>query len=713
MSIAQTLFEFALRPLLGETADQVVNYLTNHLTDHGQKLQLALRQATDRSWKALELALAGDSWWDQIKGKLTRKEDQVLSQQIKLFFAALPLPELVGKDEFRKRCLAELRQAISRKVVPGTPPVGPDLARQVGSLRARSAPQTVLEDQWKGLEAMAEQFRLTGLSNLAWIVGRRVDSRSLLVIAVQYFFRRAVEGDEELSRGLTFNQLETLDKKQCVGFQCLHAALTEQGERFNDLEALGREISGKIDQVLVEQRNTHDTIRSLKAEILQALNANQVSRGSLRPRDSMSINSEAERRFVKELVGRYRQLPENVRNSFPDILGDLARLQVASGDFSAAYADFLKAVALTPDLKAKAEAHFNAYRAALEQHKWQQALDQLQQAAKLDPRRFEPFPIDRYKPDRILGAGGFGVAFLCQHLHMGVPVVIKTLWIEDLGRDVENVFHEARVLTKLDDPAFVRIWDCGYVDAANKARPYFVMDFFEGQSLEEYVRLRGPIPLKHLKEIMLQVAQALQVAHDQSILHRDVKPANILIRYEDDEWQIKLIDFGLAITHSDSQETAADLSAREQTLVGRSIAGTIDYAAPEQMGKIPGQKTGPHSDVYGFGKSCYFASLGTPDPDHKQRETLPAGWRKFLDDCTAHPHNRLANFQQVWDRLTRLRCPKPPTTTIHPALYSVSCPNIHCRKPLRILSENLGKKIKCPHCAVIFATSSPTVAAAR
>ena len=96
--------------------------------------------------------------------------------------------------------------------------------------------------------------------------------------------------------------------------------------------------------------------------------------------------------------------------------------------------------------QAKAEAHFNAYRAALEQRDWASALRELIEAVKLDGRRFAPFPVGKYHPLRILGAGGFGVAFLCKHKYMDAQVVVKALMLEDLGRDADKVFAEAQVL---------------------------------------------------------------------------------------------------------------------------------------------------------------------------------------------------------------------------------------------------------------------------
>src|SRR5205823_10414979 len=97
----------------------------------------------------------------------------------------------------------------------------------------------------------------------------------------------------------------------------------------------------------------------------------------------------------------------------------------------------------------RAEAHHNAYRARLEQEDFPAALDELRSALVLDPARFAPFPLDKYLPEKILGAGGFGVTFRCRHAVSGGMVAIKAIDDGDLDRDVQHVFEEARTLEAL------------------------------------------------------------------------------------------------------------------------------------------------------------------------------------------------------------------------------------------------------------------------
>src|SRR5204863_3294719 len=113
------------------------------------------------------------------------------------------------------------------------------------------------------------------------------------------------------------------------------------------------------------------------------------------------------------------------RKKLPALLNAIGKLEVAAGDFSSAQQDFLALADLVGDPQAQAEAHYNAYRAALEKRDWNAALEEISKATKLDARRFSPFPMSKYVPKKILGAGGFGVAFLCRHRYMNSDVVVK------------------------------------------------------------------------------------------------------------------------------------------------------------------------------------------------------------------------------------------------------------------------------------------------
>src|SRR5439155_17556743 len=133
--------------------------------------------------------------------------------------------------------------------------------------------------------------------------------------------------------------------------------------------------------------------------------------------------------------------------------------------------------------------------------------------------------------------------------------------------------------------------------------------FFESATLEEQAN-RQPLSEKECLDVAGQIATGLQAAHSKGILRRDVKPANVLVRRVtplaptgrgvggEGVWQVKLIDFGLAL----KRDTLHSSRATSKTLLGSSIAGTLEYAAPEQLGRLAGVTVGPTADVYGFAR---------------------------------------------------------------------------------------------------------------
>ncbi len=307
----------------------------------------------------------------------------------------------------------------------------------------------------------------------------------------------------------------------------------------------------------------------------------------------------------------------------------------------------------------KAEAHYNAYRAALEKRKWDVAFQELSSAAKLNPERFEPFPFDKYQPQRILGGGGFGIAFLCRHAHMNANVVVKTFHAEFLGQDVTKVFAEGQVLRQLDHPAIIRVIDCGFMSGSTKERPFMVMDHFEGISLEEYVKSQGPLSARQLATLMQPVVEGMIAAHARGIIHRDIKPHNLLIRKTGLSWQAKIIDFGLALRQQIIANASTSNSGR--TLLSSTIAGTIDYAAPEQLGKLPGVPVASYSDIYGFGKTCCYALFQTTDLLFSHWQSLSPSFAKVLESCLQRlPEKRPATFSEVLEMLSQVKDDQPP-----------------------------------------------------
>jgi serine/threonine protein kinase len=655
LDLVQDLSVFALSHLLpygGEAVAAAIEHLRERFTDQSQRLSRTLQDANDRAWRTLEIALAGES----LRNWLDRSEDKAFREQMRVFLNAGYFAEFADKTAFRKECVRELQRARKGNLLSGGAFDPRALAQRVGEFARFNDPQALLDYEFKSLERMALGLREAGYKNLAGVVAAKPHKGApLLVTAVRFFFRRAVENDDQLFRSLAFSQLERIQQGQEEAFaalnECMSLYAREIDKGIGDLMVVVVETHEAVLDLQAEQKRLGSQGRDIYQEVLQLKDKLDLMHREVRPRDSLSIRNETERQLVKQLVERYRTLPEDRRQKMPALLNALGQLQVAAGDFAEAEGHFKQVTNLVTDPQARAEAYMNAYRAALEQQQEKQAFEEWVKAMRLDGKRLAPFPVGKYQPKRILGAGGFGVAFLCRHKDLNADVVVKTLHGEDLDRDVDDVLAEARVLFQLDHPCIIRLLDCAYTVPSSKSRPYFVMSYFEGRTLEEEAR-RGAMAVPDVLEVGGLMLEGLQAAHANGVMHRDVKPANVLVRKTGDTWEVKLIDFGLAMRAGSLKNAARSHTTPRHSIRNTSIVGTVDYAAPEQLGASPGVPVGPYSDLYGWAKTCCFALFGTTQPLPKHWQSLPPRLAELLGQCleqsaTARP----ASCAAVLDRL--------------------------------------------------------------
>lgn len=635
---------------VGATVDVAVGLIEQRIRDNSGRLMHALERSTRNTWRAVELALAGTSWWDRCRLTLASGDDRAIRAQVQSFLQANPLDGLDGHGpDFRGQCLAQLQAARKAGLLEKGKIHGGELARQVGDLSRFGDQIGLVDAERHALESVAASLRQAGYAALAaFLELRPASGPPLLLAALRYFFQREVEKDPQLFQGLAYARLDGLAEGQRAGFGGLAEAMDQLGDRLAgllaDVQTAVERTHADVLDVKSELARQGQQMRELGDAVLRALEGHQLARREVLPGDSLSVRDEDERRLVRGLVKRYRALPPEQRRSMPALLNAVGKLEVVTGDFAAAENDFRELATLVPDPAARAEAAHNAYRAALERRAWAEALAALGDAVRLDPARFAPFPADKFEAERILGAGGFGVALLCRNRHSNARVVVKTLRREGLERDLGEVFREAQALEELDHPAIIRIRDCDYADAA-RTRPYLVMDYFEGGTLADHVEKHGPVPAADLLPLLRLLVGGLQRAHARGILHRDVKPGNILVRRGDrGTWDARLIDFGLALRARTGPSTQK--ASLDQTLAGSSIAGTLEYAAPEQMGRLSGVAVGPYSDVYGLARTCCFALFGTAQPTFQHWQKIPAPLAELLGRCLAEsPRERPADCQ--------------------------------------------------------------------
>jgi TPR repeat protein/tRNA A-37 threonylcarbamoyl transferase component Bud32 len=675
MSLLSRLSSLALRPLLPGIArlaaeaadcalakvgvDVVEKYLVSRFTDASQEVPKALARSADRAWVCLEIGLGGTMFLGSLR---RRGEDKEFTAKVRAFLDTNPLELPPGQDErFRRQALAQLRAARKSGLIPGTEKPR-SLAEQAAAFTCFSDPASLCDAEWQVLAEVAAQLRQAGHTELADVVALRPDSGQppLLAVAVRLCFRSEVESNTQLFQGLVYEQVDGLRHDLAAGFDGLLVVLRQHRQ----------EIETALSELLAVAEETRDHILDLKAEqakqgeALQALYATMIrlceklddlDKRPLRFSDSMSIRGKAELRLVREVLATYRALPEEQRRRLPELLAVVGRLEYATGDSRAALHDLQQQAQLVEAPAAKASAHHGAYLAALNQEDdWGTALTELLEAARLDPERYAPFPLLKYVPERILGTGGFGVVFLCRHHLSKAQLAVKALRTDQLDRDVATVLTEAVTLDQLSDPAIIRPRDCGFADAAG-TRPYLVMDYFDGPTLEEHVRKDGPLPPEEVRAVARQLAAGLKAAHDLGILHRDVKPGNVLLRKTAAGWVVKIIDFGLAVRPQALQPTPSNADPLARTPGGKSMSGTIDYSSPEQLGRLKGVPTGSYSDVYSFGRTVCFAAFGTHQP-------LRRHWKEFSDEALAdllercieeQPNGRPGDFGEVLDELKK------------------------------------------------------------
>jgi tRNA A-37 threonylcarbamoyl transferase component Bud32 len=217
---------------------------------------------------------------------------------------------------------------------------------------------------------------------------------------------------------------------------------------------------------------------------------------------------------------------------------------------------------------------------------------------------------NRYRIISLLGQGGMGAVYRAWDTRLGVPVAIKEM-VPQPGLDSQTLAQlrqqfqrEAMVLARLIHPNLVRVTD--FFEEGGNA--YLVMDFVEGQSLADLIAARGPLPEAQVLDWARQLLDALAYCHSQGVIHRDIKPQNIIIR---SDGRPVLVDFGL-VKLWDPRDP------RTRTVV-RGM-GTPEYAPPEQWGA---GHTDPRSDLYSLGATLYYALTGQAPATATDRIAAP------------------------------------------------------------------------------------------
>ena len=206
--------------------------------------------------------------------------------------------------------------------------------------------------------------------------------------------------------------------------------------------------------------------------------------------------------------------------------------------------------------------------------------------------------LGHYRIKRPVGYGGMATVFLAEDINLRRDVAVKVF--EPGPGDSADFFRrferEAQVLAQLDHPNILPVYDFGQ----QMGVAYLITPYIAGGSLREVLQARGKLPVSETIRLMSQILSALQYAHERGLIHRDIKPGNMLLKHDG---TIMLSDFGLVKIASANSLTGLESLA---TLTGHMIAGTPDYMAPEQIAA----QTMPASDIYAVGVVIYEMLTG-------------------------------------------------------------------------------------------------------
>jgi len=670
MSVMGPLAAFTLKSAFNTTVDQLLGWLGVRFSNPNQPLQRALMRANDHAWKAVGFALAGDELFERVKPWFQGRDLNGLREPMRAFLANTPSGFNTAPAGLRMQACAEL----TRMRRAGRLTLIVDRNVMMADLWRCGDPTRIVPGAVDAITMIADALAMEAPNLTRVIRLAPPGGMPLLATAFLYYFRRDVEINPELARGLSFDAIRMVTANSERGLFFLEGPPPNTLDHFDMLfDPLSDWFAHAVSELAKFRREVREwrEVHNVHAPTNDA------------PVEILAFN---ERERMLTFQGRLRQMPgELVEWTDWQALGDNLD---ACGLFKEARAAHTAAVTQAhtdADTTAEAENYYRIYKDACESGKWPEAKEALNRAIKIDAVRFRPFDTARYQIDAVLGVSAFGTMFRCfdtEDLDENgnpTPVVIKSLRPQNLDRDLRSILAEARTLRDMHRPGsrIIRLLSWGFArtdpeQGNRKERPYLVMEFFPGDTLDTVVRRYGPMPVQILLPVAMQIAEALRKAHTKNVYHRDLTPANVLSQMKEGNWDIRVIDFGLAAPHDLVYHASLNLAAKRSTVRDRSLTRSLEFASPEQRGKLPGVAVGPYSDVYAFGKTCLWLLFQTTLPQSHHWATIPEQVRgplqMLFEKATADTLEvRYPNFTPVLEALRAFFPGNEPAPVAEPA----------------------------------------------